>query len=550
MGGIKMKKYSKGLMTRRWPVFVFLMAVWPGVFISQPAQAQTSGAKFQTKTSGGAVGSDWMLWSDGYLESSVTFPATGNYQFQIQAYGASAANVAPAMEVRVDQKVVKTFSVNSTTAAPYSIQAPVTAGTHKIQVAFTNDYFVNGQDRNLYIRRMNIAKVTAPTPAALPDLVVTSLTLSPAAPVPGQAVTFTATVKNIGTVATPSGVVTGILFSVDGVPMTWSGNSGASLAPGASITLTANGGPSGSSTWTATSGAHTITGFVNDIARFAESNITNNKLNKPVSVATPTPTTPPSTGGALTTINQVIAEMSTNTASEVLPISPAYNWHYNSWINQYSPAGSSIAAFWKWERPTWCYGLLSWYTIYEGQGNRATNTRVEVRNLRIYILSNSTRKWTQFDRVLAPRTDRYHQDGIVGGTPAETRVEPDGGVSFRPAYPYLMHGYGKTNWPSVPLSNPSDVRALFVAMETRLVVADPTKPDDRALARYVINTAADYYPDATYKMWSQGYAPGAGSGRYILATPNYRSATFIVPNRDQGATLEEMRTNPPPLGAP
>jgi hypothetical protein len=235
-----------------------------------------------------------------------------------------------------------------------------------------------------------------------------------------------------------------------------------------------------------------------------------------------------------------------SSSSEALVINPTYNWQYGPVITQYSPAGSSIASWWTGERPTWCYGLLSWYTLYEAQGNASTNTRVEIKNLRVYILSNSTRTWSQWDLVVAPNTGLWQYPFNSAGSP-DRKMEADGGVSFRPAYPYFEHGYGSTNYPAKGLPNPSDVRALFVAVDMRLVVADPTKPDDRSVAKYVVDTGADYYPDATYRMWNLGYAPGAGNGRYLLVTPDWRTATLIVPNKDQGATMTEFLSNPPPL---
>ncbi|GAA4972864.1 CARDB domain-containing protein [Kineococcus glutinatus] len=120
--------------------------------------------------------------------------------------------------------------------------------------------------------------------AAQPDLVVTAVGWSPAAPGAGTPVTFTATVKNQGTAATPGGVVHGVGFQVDGVLKTWSDNRTASLAPGQSVTLTAVGGPAGA-TWAATSGSHTVTAFVDDAKRIAESNETNNTLRRSLSVA-------------------------------------------------------------------------------------------------------------------------------------------------------------------------------------------------------------------------------------------------------------------------
>src|SRR5207237_1146819 len=79
----------------------------------------------------------------------------------------------------------------------------------------------------------------------LPELIVTNFTWSPTSPTVGQPVLFSATIKNQGTAATPAGVVEGIGFLVDGATVTWSSNYTSSIAPGSSVTLTADGGPSG-----------------------------------------------------------------------------------------------------------------------------------------------------------------------------------------------------------------------------------------------------------------------------------------------------------------
>ena len=128
----------------------------------------------------------------------------------------------------------------------------------------------------------------SPTPTPLPDVIVTSISMSPANPVDGQAVTFSAVVKNQGSGATPAGVVIGVSFQIDGVAMSWSDTDSASLAPGASVTLTANNGPNNSATYTAVAGTHTLTAWVNDVNRFAETNTTNNKKSVSITVASAT----------------------------------------------------------------------------------------------------------------------------------------------------------------------------------------------------------------------------------------------------------------------
>jgi len=138
-----------------------------------------------------------------------------------------------------------------------------------------------------------------PVPSGKPDLVVTDISWEPANPVTGSAVTFSATVKNQGDAATPAGVKHGVLFTFDdgaagsGV---WSDTHTASLAPGAWVTVTANGG-SASATWTAVEGTHTVKANVDDVFRIAESDETNNVLTQQITVSNvapaPTPTSTP-----------------------------------------------------------------------------------------------------------------------------------------------------------------------------------------------------------------------------------------------------------------
>jgi len=47
--------------------------------------------------------------------------------------------------------------------------------------------------------------------------------------------------------------------------------------------------------------------------------------------------------------------------------------------------------------------------------------------------------------------------------------------------------------------------------------------------------------------WNLGYAPGMGNGRYLQATNDWRTASMIVPNTRSGASMDELRNNPPPL---
>lgn len=131
---------------------------------------------------------------------------------------------------------------------------------------------------------IGIATLLSSRAAAGNDLVVTSVTMSPATPTAGQAVTFSAVVKNQGTTATTAGTVVGVAFYVDGAKVSWNQTNSASLAAGASVTLTANAGASGT-TWQATTGPHTVNAVADDNNVIPdESNEANNSLSKAFTV--------------------------------------------------------------------------------------------------------------------------------------------------------------------------------------------------------------------------------------------------------------------------
>ena len=149
---------------------------------------------------------------------------------------------------------------------------------------------------------------TTPAPSGKPDLVVTDISWDPASPAPGSAVTLRATIKNQGDAPTPAGVRHGVLFTFDdgaAGPGVWSDTHTSSIAPGAWVTLTANGGSTGA-TWKAIEGTHTVKANVDDLNRIAESDEANNVKSEQITVSkavstpaptpTPTPTTPAPSG--------------------------------------------------------------------------------------------------------------------------------------------------------------------------------------------------------------------------------------------------------------
>jgi hypothetical protein len=112
-----------------------------------------------------------------------------------------------------------------------------------------------------------------PAPPA-PDLVVSSVSASPAAPSEGDAVRFSATVKNQGAAASAAGLRVG--FSVDGTLRGWAMLP--ALAAGATTSVTVVDGTDGV-VWAATAGPHVVTATADDLKAQPEDSETNNAQN-------------------------------------------------------------------------------------------------------------------------------------------------------------------------------------------------------------------------------------------------------------------------------
>ena len=118
-------------------------------------------------------------------------------------------------------------------------------------------------------------------PNPFPDVVVTSVALSPPNPVAGEQVSFSAVVRNAGAAATPANVVIGVGYFIDGAYRTF-GTVIGPLAADASVKV-------GSGTWAATPGDHQVTALVDDVNRFPESNENNNSTSAAFTVGSAPP---------------------------------------------------------------------------------------------------------------------------------------------------------------------------------------------------------------------------------------------------------------------
>ncbi len=78
-------------------------------------------------------------------------------EITVNAYGSSAAGVAPHFKVLVDGVVIGQGSAATPTATAYTFKTDLNPElAHKIQIQYDNDATINGQDRNLFVTKVSV----------------------------------------------------------------------------------------------------------------------------------------------------------------------------------------------------------------------------------------------------------------------------------------------------------------------------------------------------------------------------------------------------------
>jgi len=232
------------------------------------------------------------LWMRNYLTAPTSVPSvptglTGtptNATAQLQWTSAPASpttyNVKRAFASGGPYTTIASGVTEGVTATTYTDSAVTNGGTYYYVVTAVNAFGESANSAQVALTMPNIN---------LPDVIVTAVGWTPNPPFAGNQIVFWATVKNQGTGPTPAGITLGVGFSIDGsANVSWSGGYSSAVSPGASVTLTADGGPTGNY-WTATAGAHTLTATADDINRFPESNENNNSMSAYLAISTGPP---------------------------------------------------------------------------------------------------------------------------------------------------------------------------------------------------------------------------------------------------------------------
>ena len=184
--------------------------------------------------------------------------------------------------------------------------------------------------------------------------------------------------------------------------------------------------------------------------------------------------------------------------------------------------------------------LIAWGQVYEtSAGNTATNTRVELKNIRTYVLSRKTNQWTRVQATTSVDGAAYREDFANDQSkPAMVRNESSGGLSVVAGNGYNFHFWPTSGRVTI---DPNDIAGVFTTVQARLVLDNPNAPDDRNKAQYLLSMGADYWLNQSAQ-WDNFKTNGdVGIGRFKLVTTQWKAFNM------SSATPQQLRQNPPPL---
>ena len=225
-------------------------------------------------------------------------------------------------------------------------------------------------------------------------------------------------------------------------------------------------------------------------------------------------------------MDDISADMGNNEAPLLnAPVGPG--WTVKAYIGMGSaPRGDATPTWWQPSNLTYkssmgWNAMVPWFVIYPGASNAASNVRVKVYGMLVYMLDKTTNKWVKIDTGDGKPTwgSNYDFTLYTGKGATDKRVESDGNISFKLSpESYPIHG-GFYKMDISKYINPLNISAVFVHVKTQLILDDPMGVDDRASAQILLNIGADYYPSTTTTVSDfspMGYVPAVGGSRFGL----------------------------------
>ncbi len=166
--------------------------------------------------------------------------------------------------------------------------------------------------------------------------------------------------------------------------------------------------------------------------------------------------------------------------------------------------------------------ITYWGTIYaDCAGNPATNTRVQVANIKAYVLLKSTGKWKLIQSQGNIAGCYYSGDWKDTDCSFNVRNESTG-QSIKPKPNMLAHFYAAGERATY---DNSDVLGAFVTGEARLIVDKANLPDDTGKAKLLMDVGGDWWQSATAPYPNNAQI---GLGKFKYLTGNWRNFSMVL----------------------
>lgn len=138
--------------------------------VAPAASAQRLQAETGTAGCGAANSNAWLLWSECDVAVQANVPLAAEYEIRVRAWASQAGSELARMQIRLGlQPVGAEIEVPATSSSPavYVVRTTVPAGAQTLRAEFTNDYYEDPADRNLWVDYIELyGPLNVPPPSA------------------------------------------------------------------------------------------------------------------------------------------------------------------------------------------------------------------------------------------------------------------------------------------------------------------------------------------------------------------------------------------------
>ena len=244
----------------------------------------------------------------------------------------------------------------------------------------------------------------------------------------------------------------------------------------------------------------------------------------------PTPNPPTTSSGTINSIQQIADDMALPHEGYPHGVPSGWDWAQGPVVrpDANNPSTNFTAA-------------TGWFQVYrDTSDSQDTNTRVQVRNPKVWFKLKSTDQWKLMSGTPGVDGAFYVENFANDSNTASNAMNLSDGSSAAK----LAHGHNWHFWPSSGRFSidSTDIAGIVVTVQARLIVDDPSQTDDRDVAKYILDAGGDYWLSLS-AAWQADYSANKdfGIARFKYVTNDWRAFNLTT------LTLQELQANPVPI---